>query len=55
VHRLRTLVWRIRGLFHKGRLDLTMDEELRFHLEMETDRLVRNGMTAEAAVPIGGY
>ncbi len=49
MHRLRTLVWRIRALFRKDRLDVTLDEELRFHLEMETDRLVGGGMAPEAA------
>jgi len=49
VHRLRTLVWRIRALFRKGRLDVRLDEELRFHLEMETDRLVGRGMAPKAA------
>ena len=42
---LRTLVRRVRALFQDGRLD----EELRFHLEMETERLVRSGMRPEAA------
>ena len=42
---LRTLVRRVRALFQDGRLD----EELQFHLEMETERLVRSGMRPEAA------
>ncbi len=49
MHRLRTLVRRVRALFRKGELDAALDEELRFHLEMETDQLVRSGMSPEAA------
>jgi putative ABC transport system permease protein len=49
MHRLKTLVSRLRALFQNGRLDEALDEELRFHLEMETERLVRSGMTPEAA------
>ena len=41
MYRLRTLVRRIRALFQNGRLDAVLDEELRFHLEMEADRLVQ--------------
>jgi putative ABC transport system permease protein len=36
-------------LFQKGDLDAALDEELRFHLEMETERLVGLGMSPEAA------
>ncbi len=45
----RTLARRIQGLFRKDRLDGVLDEEVRFHLEMETERLVGNGMDPAAA------
>ncbi len=47
--RLRTLLKRIRALFQGERLDEALDEELRFHLEMEAERLVQSGMTPAAA------
>jgi putative ABC transport system permease protein len=40
---------RVRALFQAGRLDEALDDELRFHLEMETERLVQSGMTPEGA------
>jgi hypothetical protein len=49
MRRLRVLVWRIRALFRKGQLEGALDEELRFHLEMEADRLVRSGVDPEEA------
>jgi len=49
MHRLRTLVRRVRALLQRGELDAALDEELRFHLEMESDRLVGLGMSPEAA------
>ncbi|MGW8266546.1 MAG: ADOP family duplicated permease [Longimicrobiales bacterium] len=35
---------RFRALFRKGRMDAEMAEELRFHIEMETEKNVRRGM-----------
>jgi predicted permease len=46
---LRILARRVRGLFQKGRLDAALDEELRFHLEMETERHIASGMSPEEA------
>ncbi|HEX2204252.1 MAG TPA: ABC transporter permease, partial [Longimicrobium sp.] len=50
----------LRGVFSPGRADAEMDEELRFHLDMETERLVREeGLDPRearrrAAVAFGG-
>ncbi len=46
---LRVIVTRISALFGQRRLDAELDEELRFHLEMEERDNVRRGMSAEAA------
>ena len=40
---------RVRSLISLRRADRALDNELAFHLDMETARLVANGMTAEAA------
>ncbi|HEX5724442.1 MAG TPA: ADOP family duplicated permease, partial [Longimicrobiaceae bacterium] len=40
---------RLRGLFRRDALDADMDEELRFHLEMETRRNLELGMAPEEA------
>ena len=47
--RLKTVVRRIAASFRKGRLDDVLDEEVRFHLEMEAERMVQGGMTSESA------
>jgi putative ABC transport system permease protein len=49
MHRLRILGRRILAVFQKGQLDADLDEELRFHLDMEAERLVQEGMNPEAA------
>jgi putative ABC transport system permease protein len=49
MRRLRILARRLRALFRKGPLDAALDEELRFHLEMETERHIGNGMSPEEA------
>ena len=35
---------RLRALFGRERLDAEMDEELSFHLDMETNKNLRKGM-----------
>lgn len=47
--RLRVLWCRLLGLFRKGRLESDMDDELDFHLQMQIDANLRQGMTAEEA------
>ena len=44
--RLRSLV---QGLFHRGRFESRMDEELQFHLETYVEQLVRDGIPREEA------
>ena len=46
---LRSIVGRLSALFRKGRLDADLDDELRFHLEMEEQENIRNGMSAKEA------
>jgi len=41
---LQSLKVRFRALFVRGRMDAEMDEELRFHIEMETKKNIRMGM-----------
>ena len=56
---VRRLVTRLRSLFGGGREDSQTQEELRFHLEMETEKNLRAGMTRrearrQAHVRLGG-
>jgi predicted permease len=44
-----TLLARVRGFFRRAALDREMNEEMRFHLEMEAEKNVREGMSPEAA------
>src|SRR4051812_41799679 len=43
------LAARFRGLFVKGRLERELDDEVRFHLEMQADDNLRAGMNAAEA------
>ena len=47
--RLRQLVARAREVFTGRRIEREFDEELRFHIDMETDLNVRRGMSPAAA------
>lgn len=47
--RLPALIGRFRGLFRRGREDAETRDELRFHLEMETEKNLRAGMTPREA------
>jgi predicted permease len=55
-----TRVWvRVAALFGKAGMDAEMDEEVRFHLEMETEKNLRTGLDArearrQALVAFGG-
>jgi hypothetical protein len=50
IHYLRALAARLRGLSRDRRADRELDDEIRAHLELLTERYVRQGMTeAEAA------
>ena len=56
---LRVLVLRLIGWVRRNRLDDEFDEEVRFHLEKETEANVRRGLTPEdarraARVRLGG-
>ncbi len=46
---LRIFLARLRGTLQKGRLDEELDEELRVHLEMQTEENVRRGMEPREA------
>jgi predicted permease len=46
---LRILVSRIGGLFRKNRLEQDLNDELRFHLDMQTEENLRRGMSPEEA------
>lgn len=50
MERLQWFLYRLRGLFQRGRHERAVDEEMRFHLEEEADRLAELGMSpADAA------
>lgn len=46
---VRSGLERLSALFRKGRLDAELDEELRFHLDQETEKNLRKGMTPAEA------
>jgi len=46
---LLPLVERLKALVSRAELDAEVDDELRFHLDMETDKNLRAGMTPEEA------
>src|SRR3954447_21901512 len=43
------LTRRVHALFHKESLDQELEDELRFHIEKETEANIGRGMTAEEA------
>ncbi|MBZ5625692.1 MAG: ABC transporter permease, partial [Acidobacteriia bacterium] len=47
--RLRVLLCRVSGLLRKGNLERDMDDEIRFHLQMEISENLRRGMTQQEA------
>ena len=46
---LRIIIARVRALFHRESVHRDIDDELQFHLEMETEKYERRGMSAEDA------
>lgn len=46
---LKTILSRFLAMFHKPKLEEDLEEELRFHLEMETRENLRRGMSPEEA------
>jgi predicted permease len=56
---LSDLVIRLRSLFRRGSVESEMNDELRFHVERQTEKLVASGMTREnaarrARIELGG-
>src|SRR5580693_160331 len=47
--RLRVFLQRFRGLFRQGAMEHDLDEELQFHLQMEVDENLRQGMNPQRA------
>src|SRR5207244_3577368 len=46
---LRTIQRGVRALFQKGKLDARMDDEMRGHIEMQTQENIEAGMNPEQA------
>jgi predicted permease len=46
---IRGILVRVRALLHRTRAEAELDEELRYHLERDVERLVARGMSAEEA------
>jgi hypothetical protein len=46
---LRKLFRRLRASLRRGKIEREMDAEMRFHLEMETSKNIRRGMSEEEA------
>jgi predicted permease len=49
MRRIRVLLIRLAGFFHKGHLERDLEEELQFHLQVEIAENERKGMTPEDA------
>jgi predicted permease len=47
---LNDLLYRLRALIHRGEMDAEMDDELRDHLERETEKYRRAGFTPNEAI-----
>jgi macrolide transport system ATP-binding/permease protein len=43
------ILFRLRSLFRRSAVDREMDDELRFHIEQQVEKLVRTGMTHQEA------
>jgi predicted permease len=46
---IRGVIERVREALDRGRFESELDEEIRFHIDRETERLVATGMSPEAA------
>ncbi len=46
---IRTFLWRVTNIIHRGRSVGSIDRELEFHLEMEMEQNIRSGMSPEEA------
>lgn len=46
---LSDLRYRLRALFRRGAVERELEDELRFHLEREAEKLVRAGLSPEEA------
>ena len=46
---MRALTRRMRALFRREEMECELDEELRFHIEKETERNVARGMSPKEA------
>jgi predicted permease len=46
---LSDLVFRLRSLFRRNRVEAELDDELRFHFEQQVEKCIRSGMTREEA------
>jgi putative ABC transport system permease protein len=46
---LADLLFRLRALFNRGAVERELDDEVRFHIEHETEKLVRTGLSRDEA------
>ena len=46
---MRGLIERVRETLQRGRFESELDEEIRFHIDREVERLVAGGMSPERA------
>ncbi len=56
---LRSWIWRLRGMFHRGRAERELAEEIESHIQMHVDHNLRRGMAPgqarrEALLKLGG-
>src|SRR6266498_5928253 len=48
-HRFYTILLRLRSLFRRAQVEQELDEELRYHVERQTEENIAKGMTEEEA------
>lgn len=49
LRRLRTVPLRLRSILNRRRVEQELDDELRYHVERQTDQYVAEGMALEEA------
>jgi predicted permease len=47
---MRDIIFRLRSLFRRKRVEADLDDELRFHFEQQVEKHVRSGLTQDEAV-----
>ncbi|MFT5325704.1 MAG: putative ABC transport system permease protein, partial [Planctomycetaceae bacterium] len=46
---LQQIIVRLRSIIHREEFETELDDEIRFHIDMQTEQLVESGMSPDAA------